>query len=497
MRRSTLILWSREERGVAMVVAILSSLIVMSLALVAVGLANHNTSQSAFDRKRLQGENAGEGGADAFFSLLKATPNPSMPCPAVAGAPNISADLPISPAAHYDTYASFFATWPPAPTPDLTCAQVQAGAIPAAVLVKSVGTAVNPGTGHPVQRTIESLARLTPIYGGLGQAIFSDLQLNFANKFTVNGNGSNNGDVYTNGNFSLSNNTVIGGSVYAQGSTTIAQGVVKANVWANTAVGLSSGIQVLGNTTSSTSSISLSNNSTIFGNAKAGTTISGGTINGTKTQNSPSGAPPQIPLPKYCWPGAATLATPPYCDASNTTLNAYAAAGYTVLPTFASCALAQAWINAMPAGSFVVRISPSCALSWGNNSTINIKGNLAIFTDGSITTVNQTNWNSVGGSWTVFFVRPYVYGLTCAGGANDINVSNNTNFNGLQVFSYSQCTINFGNNNAGGVNGQIIGGTVNITNQMVMNYVPITAPGFNLTGYDVGISYLREIANGT
>ncbi len=44
--RRTVILWSREERGVAMVVAILSSMIVMSLALVAVGLANHNTSQS-------------------------------------------------------------------------------------------------------------------------------------------------------------------------------------------------------------------------------------------------------------------------------------------------------------------------------------------------------------------------------------------------------------------------------------------------------------------
>src|SRR5712691_2585695 len=427
--RRTLILWSREERGVAMVVAILSSLIVMSLALVAVGLANHNTSQSAFDRKRLQGENAGEAGADVFFSQLKTTGNPYMPCPAVAGAPNISADLPTSPAAHYDVYASFFATWPPAPAPDLTCAQVQAGAVPAAVLVKSVGTAVNPGTGHPVQRTIESLARLTPIYGGLGQAIFSDLVLNMGNKLTLNGYGSNNGDVYTNGSYTVNNNTVIGGSVYAQGSATIAQGVIKANVWANTAVDLSSGIQVLGNATSSISSINLSNNSTIFGNAKAGTTIGGGgTINGTTTQNSPSGAPPQLPFPKYCWPGAATLGAPPYCDATNSTLNAFAAAGYTILPTFPSCAAAQAWINAMPAGNFVVRISPTCSsadpLAWGNNSTISIKGNVAIFTDGStnngaFVTQNQTTWNSVGGNFTLFVVRPYVYGLSCANGTNN------------------------------------------------------------------------------
>src|SRR5205814_5151254 len=106
------------------------------------------------------------------------------------------------------------------------------------------------------------------------------------------------GDVYTNGDFALGNNTIIGGSVYAQGSATIAQGVVKANVWAKNAVNLSSGLEVFADTTSSTSSITLSNNSTIDGNAKAGTTISGGTVKGTKTQNSPSGAPPVLSLPQ-------------------------------------------------------------------------------------------------------------------------------------------------------------------------------------------------------
>src|SRR5438105_10545685 len=253
----------REERGVAMITALLTSMVVLAFALVAVSLAAHNTGQSALDRKRLQGVNAGEAGVDAFFSLIKGTGNPNVPCPAGAGLPNISANMTTSPAAHYDVYASFYSTWPPASTPDLTCAQVQAGAVPAAALVKSVGTAVNLNVGHPVQRTMESLAKLTPIYGGLGQAIFSDLVLNFGNKFTVNGNGSNNGDVYTNGNFTLSNNTVIGGSVYAQGRATIAQGVVKANVWAKNAVWLSSGIQVMGDVTSPTTSITLSNNYTI------------------------------------------------------------------------------------------------------------------------------------------------------------------------------------------------------------------------------------------
>ena len=168
--------------------------------------------------------------------------------------------------------------------------------------LRPVLSALNITPTHVV-RTMESTIHLSPIYGGFNKAIFSDTQLNFQNKFTLNGNVGNDGDVYTNGNFALNNNTLIKGSVYAQGSATIGQGVINASVWANNAVSLSSGIQVLGNATSSTSSITLSSNSTVFGNAKAGTSVSGGTIKGTITQNSPSGPPPQVTLPKYCWPG--------------------------------------------------------------------------------------------------------------------------------------------------------------------------------------------------
>jgi hypothetical protein len=103
----------------------------------------------------------------------------------------------------------------------------------------------------------------------------------------------------------------------------------------------------------------------------------------------------------------------------------------------------------------------------------------------------------VGGPWTVYFIDPYRAGLNCTKpSAYDISISNNTNFNnGMKVFVYSQCNVDFGNNNADGVNGQIIGGTVTITNQMTMNYVPILVPGFNLTGYNANVSYLREIPN--
>jgi hypothetical protein len=498
-----------EERGIALLTALLVSMIVLALGLVAVGVSLHDTTASSLDRKRTQAIDAAEAGLDSFFSQLTTTDNSSMPCPVTAGNPNESVDLPTSPAAHFDVYVSFYSQWPPGATPDVTCAQVQAGTIPAAALVKSVGSATTASVPTLVQRTMESTIRLTPIYGGFNKAIFSDKQLSFQNKFTVNGSGGNNGDVYTNGDFSLGNNSLIKGSVYAQGSATIGQGVVNADVWAKGAVDLSGGIQVLGNTTSSTSSITLSNNSTIFGNAKAGTTVSGGTVKGTITQTSPSGPPPQVSLPKYCWPGCDAQGNP-----NNGTQQAFADLGYT-LRSYSTCAAAKLdidnWFGAA-SGDFVVVInSPiACSLSWTNNSTINVKGNLAVFFTGTSTdtngtatvfsTVNNVTFTGTGGSpYQFFMVRAWQSGLcpTTPMATPNYSVSNSTSFNNLTLFVYSPCRVDFGNNNAGGVNGQIIGGQVNITNQMVMNYVPIIAPAFDLVGYNSGISYLREITNGT
>jgi hypothetical protein len=456
----------RREEGFAMVTAILVSLVVLSLSLVVVNLAVHNSSQSAFDRDRVMAINAAEAGLDNYLSLLSKNPNP--PCTS-------SLDVGATPVEHYDVTVLLYDTWPP--TNPGVCPMP--GDAPAAgALVTAKGKALSAAT--PVQRSMETAVRLTPIFGGLNQAIFSNDQLDIQNKLEVNGNIGNDGDVYTNGNFSLGNNTIISGSVYAQGHASIAQGVVKADVWANNYVQLSTGISVLGKVTSSTSSISL-DNAHVYGDAKAGTTITvpgNSQIDGAQTPNSPSGPPPQIPLPQV-----------PYVPAE------WTKAGYTIV-NYSSCALAKTFINSGPIGNYVVRITPTCALSWGNNSTINLRGNMAIFTDGSFSLVNQNTWNGVGNKHTLYIIRPYQSGLPCTPptpSPYDINVSNNTSFNNLQVFVYSQCTVNFGNNNASGFEGQIIGGHVNITNQMVVNFKPITVPGFNRIGYRSDISYLREI----
>jgi len=465
----------RDERGIAMVTALLVSMVVLSLSVAVVGISLHNSSQSSNDRKRVQAIDAAEAGIEAYFSGLVSTPTGSGMCDAAAW----DGTLPTSPGAEYDVSVTLYSTWPPIDGTELICAD-PLSADPLGARVVSKGTAVTSATGAAVSRTMQTEVQLAPIYGGLNQAIFSDTGLNFQNKFTLNGNISNDGDVYTNGNFTLRNNTTIAGSVYSQGTADIQSGAIKQDVWANKAVVLDS-ISVFGKVTSSISSVTVQNNSHIYGDIKAGTGITvsnNSVVDGNKTANSPSGAPPKFPFPKFTYDVAA-----------------WQAAGFTVV-NYTSCALAKAFIDTIAGGNYVVRITPTCALSWGNNTTVNVRGNLAIITDGSISTVNNVTFQGVGGTKTLYLIDPYRTGLNCTKPSPyDITVSNSTQFNSINMFVYSQCNIDFGNNNANGVNAQIIGGTVNITNQMVMNFKPILVPGFNLTGYSVQVSYLREIKN--
>ncbi len=481
----------RDERGIAMVTALLVSMVLLFLTVAVVALSLHNSTQSALDRKRVQAIDAAEAGINGYMSSLTGMPD-STACQTI--------DQDLQTPAHYQVKIQLYSDWPPV-TP-ITCPGAPGQPLPAeprGAVVVSKGTAVSTGNPTAVSRTMETEIRLVPIYGGYGQAIFSDTGLNFQNQLTENGNQGNDGDVYTNGNFDLGNNTAIGGSVYAQGYASIGQGVVKANVWANQYVSLFSGVQVYGNATSSTSSITLGNpgNAHVYGNAKAGTSISvsnSSKIDGTKTPNSPSGPPPKVDLPQITYDQCAWTCQPPD------------GLGFTE-KDFLTCSSAQSFIDTIPPGDFVVRISPTCAtgLRWtGSNNTI--RGNLAIFVDGGLGGVsgtpgairftNQNTWTSSGGTWTVWFIIPYRGGLNCTKPSPyDMSFSQNTSFNGLNAFIYSQCNIDFANNNASGFNGQIIGGNVNITNQMTMNFVPIKVPGNNLIGYNAQPSYLREVKN--
>ena len=101
-----------------------------------------------------------------------------------------------------------------------------------------------------------------------------------------------------------------------------------------------------------------------------------------------------------------------------------------------------------------------------------------------------------GQTHQVLFIVPSSAATPCTGGAHDISISNLTTFDpSLRTFWYSPCTITFANNN-NGLGGQIYAGTLNVTNQFLLSYIPILIPGITTaTGYNPDIAYLREIPN--
>ncbi|MCA1727150.1 MAG: hypothetical protein LC722_05725, partial [Actinobacteria bacterium] len=58
----------RDEEGIAMITAMLVGMVTLSLSLVSVQLAVHNSGQSSYDRKRVQAIHAAEAGLDAYLA---------------------------------------------------------------------------------------------------------------------------------------------------------------------------------------------------------------------------------------------------------------------------------------------------------------------------------------------------------------------------------------------------------------------------------------------
>ncbi len=456
-----------EERGVAMIVAITSLLVVVLVSVAVVSLSTHNANTSSYDRNRLQAAAAAEAGIDDWLASLPNAQGATICAP-------LSVDLPTNPTSHYAVSIKLYSTFPPDDSSLITACPPNV--TPAAGLVQSTGTAVS-GAVNQAKRTFETLVQLSPSHGGFDPAIFSRDGIALVNKLTDNGNAGNDADIYTNGDFSIRNNETIYGSVFAQGKIDIQSSTsIKQDAWANGSVNVTNNTSIYGNTKSSISSVTVGNAVHIYGDVRAGTTISNtGTIDGAQITNSPEAAPPKLTFPTYGYNPS---------DWTN--------AGYTI-NTFSDCPSAQNFINAMPAGSQVVRVTSTCALQWGNNSSVNVMGNLAVITDGSVTFQNQNNWNGIGGRWNVFFIVPWQSVINCTGGVKDITFSNNTNWSSIVVGVYTPCTANIANANV--EFGQIFAGTVNIQNNMTFTFSPIIFPGEQVTGYDASVSYIREIVN--
>jgi hypothetical protein len=466
----------RDERGIAMITAVLISSIVLLLGVAAAGVAVHNDSQSALDRKRLQSVDAAEAGINAANLKLQTTSTGSLPC-------TLSGDLGAGPPVHYEVTIAYYATYPPTGAA-LACPPPQA---PLAATYSSVGTAT---AGTQAPRKMVSQVRLTPDYGAFANTLFADTQLDVKNSLTIDGNNGNDGDIYTNGDITCPNTMAVAGTLYAQGQVTLSNSCnVAQDVYANGQIVMSSSATVGHDAISATGAIQMSSSARIGNNATAATTIqllNSASVGGTRTENHPSPAPPHQDLPTV--------------DYDQT---AWTAVGYTIR-NFSACGsgdpaaagTAKRFIDSLSNDNtnYVVRITPACSLVWQNNSTVTVYQDLAIVYDGLVGFENHTEWVSGDGKpHTLYFITPSDASTPCSG--TTFSTTNNTNFdNNLKLLVCTPCTASFANNNLG-LGGQILAGKLTIQNSFELSFTPIQVPGAGpVSGYKEDIAYLREEA---
>ena len=454
-----------EETGFALVTALMVSFVVLILGMAVVQLSLHNSTASGYDRKRVQTISAAEAGLDYYYSYLQSTGGQSPAC-------SVTKPLTTSPAATFTVTPTFYNSSGVA----LAC-PLPTGVIPASVRLRSVGTS---STGVPA-RAMESFATLTLTQGSTfdnAGAIVGNTAVNFEANAQIGGDLYNDADTYTNGSLTLSANSTLYGKLYAQGSVIMkSNSEVKKDVWANGSITMQ-GSRIRGNATSSTSSISLQGGSRIYGNAKAGTTISSGSIDGFRTPNSPSGPPPSRAYPVFTFVSS---------DWHN--------AGYTIHTYSNDCVTPlnstnlRNWWGAASGTHHVIRITGSCALTLATPN-VSVKGNLAIIADGSVTLDNAFRFTPQAGPWNLF-----LFGGMASGPGCELRTKPHSGADsGLITMIYvpAACSVTM-ESNSGISEGQIMGGTVTFKHTVSFQYKRATLPGTGSGGFKQDISYKREV----
>ena len=495
---------SSGEEGVAMVIALLVSMVLLILSTVIVAQSIHDAQTSGYDRQRLTSVAAAESGGNYYYAYLQSTPVTSVSCypvtQTIASAP-ATASFTATPT-FYDAsgVAMYSFNLGACTSPTLTPFTSAPSGYPSSVLIETTGRVAG-----QTPRTMQTFVRLTPVYGGFGAAVLTNNGASFPNNFDIYGNSGNDGDVYIgvdpaalNQDLMITNTPHVRGNVYVPyGTASISNNSnIQGNLWAYGSVTMSNPTSVSGNVISSTSSISGSGS--IGNNATAGTTIMGVSVAGTSYAGTVSPRPPTQPFPQITY----TATDQTNWQNAGYTICTFGAAASTSCGgnTFSvgdACQQAQSFVEGPWSGSFVVRITgvTPCTYSNGNNKIIGVNGNLAIITDWGISLLQKSNWNGApSGTESIFFISTWPAPSPCPTGTSskDVSVGNNTSFDSnTQVFFYTPCAANMNNQN--NYYGQVMGGTVAIGNNYTMTFRPVLVPGYGtITSFREDIAYVRE-----
>ena len=472
-----------EENGVAMIMALAVSFIVLLLSTVVIAQSIHSLESSGYDRERLLSVNAAEAGTNHWYAFLETTAPVDMAadggCDGGTGALTISDIVQSGPsAAAFTSVGTFYAA---DGTTVMSCSSFTDTTYPSFVKVESTGT-IN---GSP-NRTIETYVRLTPNFGGFGAAILAVNGATITNNFTVTGNSGNDGDVYIlNGDLVISNGMTLYGNVYVPTGSAEFQNntVVKGSIWARDDVDIENPATIEGAALSSEGDIVgsgfINDDATAAGDVdSANLTIGGIVTEFVSMPDVPSQTFPQITSSTAAWITAG-----------------YTLVDYSANPGATKCLKARDWIKNTWASSGVtnalIRIDQTCTFTPPNNETYSLPGHLGILSDGGFNLSQRSTWNGTSGSIKhLHFIS--VYSASCPGTTKDISVGNNTNFNSFtQVSFYTPCHASMSNQNA--FAGQVLARDVTIGNNFKMSYKPVLVPGITgVTGFKQDISYIHE-----
>ncbi|MFB3737400.1 MAG: hypothetical protein ACE14W_00365 [Candidatus Velamenicoccus archaeovorus] len=496
-----------DERGVAMIVALLVSFVVLLLSIYVVDLSIHNSTSSAYDRTRVQSIASAEAGVNAFWSIMATTPPEELPCntPIIGREDPVAGALTVSPGTtRYSVQATYF----DASGQPVDCTTLSQDQPPAAVLVTATGL-----TNDRTPRKLEAYMQLTEVRsGGFEAAIIADNGLTIDNKMTLSGPYQVNADIFVNhGDLVLNGNVLISGNVYVhEGSAAVGGGAqINGNLWSWDEARLDHPAWVLQDLQSSQSFLGALSGSggSVAQCATAGTTITDIVVGGTHVDGTPcvnedaptAVHPPMQPLPNVCWPGDPFTG----CQAVDLT-------GYTVVsPPTAGCTAARTFLTTQVFNvPTAVEISGCPNLVFSNSDKIRYNADLIVFShDGGFTMENKTDWcgsNTCTNGGTVRNLEllvGYDPSHTCTeaeGTGYNISMGQNNNFWNSHVVLYTQCTIFAANNGKlepqASFEGQILGGTVDVDNNFAMRWVPVIIPGVSpISGFDQDVVYLREV----
>jgi hypothetical protein len=407
------------QSGMAMVLSMSVAFVVFTLGAVWIGLGTHQITSTGREKLREQARNVAEAGLNAAMSRLTADASFSgLGLTAMTGGEFEVTVLPVS------------------LDPD-----------DARRYIVSKGYAPTKANPNRQARRLEQQIELT-YNGGFRYALFtSPGGITGANHMTVNG------DVYASGDLTMANNSTVSGSVISLGSmttsnnTTIAGDVHAAdNVTLNNASTTVLGDVYAGGTVLMTGHVK--------GSVQAGGTITGGTVDGSRSQFSPPPPPATQTLPTFTW------------DPAN----------YSTVSNWASPADFQTYWSAnksaFSGAHRITCVAPCATIGFASKWTLT--GDTTIYSDGPIS-LSKDIVNGAGEPITLTIVTD----AADNGSTPAISMSNNVTLpDDINVVFFAENgTVKF--TQLKHFTGTVYASAIALSQQFTLTFRPVAPPGFD------------------